>query len=339
MRRGEGGLAAKTYTALKRKLAQLGFKAPFVREAILPDWWRPPCERDVSLLPEVEIRIARFLGVSIQSLWQRDPIPVPQYARAQLRHVRTVERERLVPAIHAATKIAAAAIRCLRKPGAAQLPPADPHAWREALLGVSARADLPTLVEDLWTRGVPVLQIDVLPAPKFRGMACIVDGRPAILIGHHIQAPAKLAFDVAHEVGHLSHGDCDDDAPVVDETDDPDSSPLETSADQYASNVLGGAGYIDRLAAQTPEDLALSAYAVETEQGVDAGHLIMTWARTHGDYARATQALKALYRDSHGHRTLRKAAEKYLDIEAASESDRALLRCLATDMERRAPVD
>ena len=57
------------------------------------------------------------------------------------------------------------------------------------------------------------------------------------------------------------------------------------------------------------------------------------------DYlATATLAVKALYRASGGKQWLRTRFEAHVDIGEASESDRALLRCLYGDPERNATV-
>ena len=61
-------MAKHTYSTLMRRLARTGFKAEFVRQAILPDWWNASCEDDPALLTDLGFRVARFLGESVTTL-------------------------------------------------------------------------------------------------------------------------------------------------------------------------------------------------------------------------------------------------------------------------------
>src|SRR3954447_18408510 len=95
-----------------RRLSAAGFKPSFTETALLPDWWEPSCADDPSLMPDLEIRVARFLGAPLDLV--RDPdakLSAPRYAGAQLRRVRDLARDRLASAIHAALQIAGAVVR------------------------------------------------------------------------------------------------------------------------------------------------------------------------------------------------------------------------------------
>jgi hypothetical protein len=216
-----------------------GFKADFVRQAVLPDWWNDACAQDRELLPDVEIRVARFVGVPASIV--RDPsVPLraPAFAQAQLRRVRNTSKYRLGPAIHAAMQISAATIRAWgEKAPKVRLPPKDPVAWRANLTGVR----LPDVLRDLWDRGIPVIHVETLPSPSFQGLAWIARDRPVIVLGHALDEPARLAFIIAHEVAHIVNGDCSVDVPVVDEEEEVyDDHEMEKRADAYAIGLLTG---------------------------------------------------------------------------------------------------
>ena len=75
-----------TFTTLMRRLSQAGFKNEFLRPAILPDWWDEAYAKDSDLLPEIEIWVARFLGLPLSTI--RDSgtaLAAPSYSGAQLR--------------------------------------------------------------------------------------------------------------------------------------------------------------------------------------------------------------------------------------------------------------
>jgi hypothetical protein len=185
------------------------------------------------------------------------------------------------------------------------------------------------VLRDLWARGIPVIPLDVLPAPSFQGMACIVEGRPAIVIGYKHDEPGRVAFLIAHEAAHIAAGDCAPGQPVVDEEDEiTDDADIESRADAYATRVLiGGAEVpdVNTSASRDFKNLARQASTIERESGADASTIIFAWARRTGDYATATMAVKALYRNVGARRQLREHFAQQVNVEDAGETDRALL--------------
>jgi Zn-dependent peptidase ImmA (M78 family) len=317
-----------------RRLSKAGFRGEFVEPAILPDWWNASCADDDSVLPDIELRVARFLGVSVSEV--RNPklgLKAPQYEGAQLRRVHDVDRDRLAPAIHSALQIAGAAVRSLRNPGApVEVPPKNALTWREQISRSGKVLTLDDLVGDLWARGIPVIPVGVLPRPSFQGVACIVEGRPVILLGHKNDEPGRIAFVVSHEIGHVVAGDCSPGIPVVDEADEvPDDSYMEKRADRYATRVVVGDDTIPTVDANAYKELAKRAFELEQSTGANASAVIFSWARRTNDYMTATMALKALYRTGNARETLRQHFERNVDLETATETDRSLLRCVYGD--------
>jgi hypothetical protein len=132
-----------------------------------------------ALLPDIEIRVARFLGLPLSNV--RDPATAlrPQIAPgAKLRRVRDLDRDRFAPALHSAMQVAGAVVRSMRVPASnPEIPPRDGLAWRNELGGVHTAVKLDHILDDLWQRGIPVIPLDLLPSPSFQGLACIVEGR------------------------------------------------------------------------------------------------------------------------------------------------------------------
>ena len=328
-----------TFTTLMRRLSQAGFKMEFVRPAILPDWWEETFAQDPNLLRDIEIRVARFLGLPLSTV--RDsgtPLAPPSYSGAQLRRVRDIELDRLAPSIHSAIQIAAAVARSLRDTLPARvLTPPDGLSWRGQIKRVRSAVTLDDVLTDLWLRGIPVVPLDLLPAPSFQGISCIVEGRPVILLGHKHDEPGRVAFFVAHLTGHIATGDCKPGQPVVDDEEEIiDDSDMERMADRYASHVLVGDDSAPLLDGENFKQLASRASELERTSGTDASNIIYAWASRTRDYARASMAVKALYRGSGARRLLRQHFERHVDIDAATETDRALLRCVYGERERDA---
>ncbi|MDQ3366485.1 MAG: ImmA/IrrE family metallo-endopeptidase [Myxococcota bacterium] len=330
-------MAAHNFKSLMKRLGKAGFKPAFANAAILPDWWDASCEGDASLLPEIEIRIARFLGTPLEVV--HDPfaeLSIPSYAGAQLRRVGNISRDRCAPAIHAATQIASAALRNM-EPVVMRMPPHDPHAWRASIETTRPALELSDMLRDLWRRGIPVLHLPNLPSPKFDGMATLIDGRPVIVLGHDHDEPFRLAFAIAHEVGHHVRGDCHPEQPIVDEHEmADDDSAMEQAAEAYARSVLTKDLVFPSIHARDAQDLARKASAEAKTLNIDAAAVLWDWARSwerrgstrERDFATRTVAVKALAKDVHGHETLRDAFEEHVRYTDASESDRDLLRSL-----------
>jgi len=326
------------------RLSRAGFKSEFVRRAILPDWWEETCAQDPNLLPDIEIRVARFLELPLATV--RDAgaaLTAPSYSSAQLRRVRDLDPDRLAPAIHSGMRIAAAAVRSLRNPAPRPvLPPPDGLAWREQIERTSGAMALDSILTDMWVRGIPVVSLDVLPTPSFQGAACIVQDRPVILLGHKYDAPGRVAFLVAHEAGHIAAGDCTPDQPVVEEEEEVrDDASIERSAERYAIRALVGGDSIplvDREHGVNFKKLATVAAQLERTSGADAGIIIFAWAARTGDYTTASMAVQALYRGSGARRLLRQHFTRHIDLDAATDGDAALLRCVYGEPERDAAV-
>ena len=260
--------------------------------------------------------------------------------RARLRRVKSVDPQRLLPAVHAALQIAGAVTRSWPNPPEPRLPPADAAQWRRELRRSAPRISVDTLLDDLWGRGIPVVPIDVLPSPSFQGMACIVEDRPAILLGHKHDELGRVAFIIAHEVAHLVGGDVTAEEPVVDEEESiGEQHASERRADDFAAAVLVGDQPIETLRGHDFRQLARAAASHERAAGTDASYLLFAWAAATDDYATATRAVKALYRSSGARRLLRERLVRHLSFEGASESDRSLLRCVIADGEPAASAD
>lgn len=307
-----------------------------MQSAILPDWWDEECASDPELLPEIELRVARFLGQSVSIVRNAgEQLAAPEYAGAQLRRVRDVDSDRLTPAIHSALQIGAAVVRNLRDHELTGPPlPADGLDWRRELKTSNGAVTLDDLLGNLWGRGIPVVPLEVLPAPSFQGLACIVDGHPVILLGHKHDEPGRAAFIVAHEAAHIAKGHCRPGQPVVDEEDlIVDVTEIEQAADLYATRVLVGQDSIPPLDEGDFKELARHAAKLESQTGAEASILLFAWAAETGDYAAATMAVKALYRGSGARRKLREYFDRHVDLESASETDRSLLRCVHGESE------
>ena len=325
------------FSTLLRRLSRAGFKRQFVRSALLPEWWDETCAEDPNLLAEFEIRLARFLGVPLTSLRDSSFSLTPQqYAGAKLRHVRNVDGDQLVPAIHSAIKIAEATVRCLHDfVPHPRIPPSNGLEWRNEVESRGVPITLDAILGDLWARGIPVIPLEMIPAPSFQAMACIADGRPVILIGQKNEEPGRIAFWVAHEVGHIASGDCDAKHLVLDGQEGiSDESDIEAAADTFSRQMIAGDNRIPEIAGSDFREIAKESASLAKRTGIGAGMIIAAWASESGDYPTAQMALKALYLATGARRILNRHFDISVEVEGAPETERELLRCVSGVVEQ-----
>ncbi len=329
-----GGRAAKTqYRSLMKRLSALGFKKGLLREIVFPDWWSPECEGDPAAVAELEFRVARFLGSSAGSVSEVVHLAsLPGVQSARLRHTLSTTAPKLMPAVLTSLRVARAALDAWSAPRPLRDVPADPLFLRKLILDLGTLVDLDAVVTWLWDAGIPVLALQDLPAPKFQAMACILGGRPVVLLGHRVDVPSRLLFSVAHELGHISRGDCSAEGPVIDGEDDycrPEDQAEEDAANAFALRLLGGAESVPIPSAREPKDLADEAGRIGRQLRIDPGHLLQVWSKATGDYATTQRALNALWADSGGLTLIAGRQRREIDSDAAPETDRSLLRLLS----------
>lgn len=320
----------RSFNTLMKRLRAAGMPTEFSRAVLLPTWWTEECDTDASLLPEVEIRVARYLEVPMAVVEDPEaPLQSPGYPSARLRHSPKMLADRLSPVIHAAQAVAGAVVRNLRDPAPYRPLPDTALDWRKQLIEKVGTPSLGVVVDDLWSRGIPVLHLANAPAPRFQGMACIAEGRPVILLGYsNLDTPARQLFYVAHEAMHVAHGDCQVGMPVFDGDDADAKNPQELRADADATLLLAGRREPFQIGGRYPRDIANSAHWVGQANHVDRGHLICAWGERTKNHGVAVSALKHAQLDKGATRTLSRNIPEHVDLAGASETDAALIRCV-----------
>ena len=238
------------------------------------------------------------------------------------------DKSKLTLPQHLATQVARAAITGMRTPFLGVQSASD---LRNAILGRARSAvDLDGVLEYCWEGlGVPVLPVSTFPAGsvKMDGLATNIDGRPVIVISKAATQPAWLLFILAHEIGHIGSGHVGMNQTLVDSDVDKtqDQDVEEDQANAYAALLLRGAdakAVPKRL--MKAETLLTNAKALGVAQGIDPGHLILSYARDKGAkggsfWGVATKALKLLSPNADGPKTMRDRLQKHLDWSALSD--------------------
>lgn len=329
----------KSMADLYRRLKKVGFGPNFVRTVILPDWWEDVCADVPFNRGLAELAISRHLDIPLVSLRNTTKeLTLPPLPDVRLKTATIGTRVAQVqPAIQVARRFATQLVRaCQNLPEF--LGPMTAEEVRKQLLSDDVGAvDLNRLLRFCWDRGIIVAHLQHLPTVKgfrkFDGLVLFIDDRPCILLAEKHDAPAKLAFHLAHELGHLLQGHivpgqaiyCDDNIERIINDEE------ETEADRFALELLTGLPdpYLEPVYGLTGEELAEAVPALGAEQNVDPGLVALIYGRCADRWGVANKALQVMNANTGAHRLIQDQLAARIDLEQLGDSDRRFVEALA----------
>lgn len=328
----------KSMADLYRRLKKVGFGPNFVRTVILPDWWEDVCADVPFNRGLAELAISRHLDIPLVSLRntteELSPAPV---AGVRLKTATIGTRVAQVqPAIQVARRFASQLVRaCQDLPQYAG--PMTAEETRKQLLsdGVGA-VDLNRLLRFCWDRGIIVAHLQHLPAGngfrKFDGLVLFIDDRPCILLAEKHDAPAKLAFHLAHELGHLFQGHIEPGQAICDDNIERIiNDKEETEADTFALEILSGDSqpHLNRVDGMTGEKLANAVSRYGERHKIDPAVVAMIYGKCADRMGAAVVALKHLGVDKGARSLIQSQLIPNIDLDQLGESDRRFVEALA----------
>lgn len=314
---------------LMSSFKELGLSAAQVR-SLIPSWWADEVAQSEDGLLELQILLARRLNVSLGSLQEREPSPKFQATAPRFKTVHPDGSSQL--AVAAGIGNGLAHLLSAAAEGRPIPLPVSAHELRAQLLKEGSAATLDRLVGWCWKHGLPIVHVTGWPNGLRRpdAMCMRVDQRPIVMVVRKETAPAKLAYLVAHELGHIMSGHlaAGQNAVLVDETLPVDAQKSffdddEKQADAYAIEVLGGAeldAAAKQLLGRPYSELSLAAEVLSTLKGkpLDAGQVILAWGRLTQEWKTANAALKYLQTMQAAPRVINDVARDEIDFDALS---------------------
>lgn len=300
---------AKTPITVKTAFESLkaaGYPRAYVTK-LLPDWWDNSLLKTSAGALQFALILKQRLGLDVSFGQDGDLAIEARAARANFKHRAGTDADDLNVAASLGIALARLAIFVTREPYR-QLP-ADPSAIYHLVRERTGRAcvDFEGLLDLCWMCGIPVLFLKDMPknTKRMTGMAVMVDGRPAILLGFHYAQHSKQLFVLAHELAHILCAHVQDNGALVDEDIADVSEGLEgraqvrrdgqeREADAFALSLIrnGQMDVIRQIPRQaSAATLAAAAMRLGHAHGIDHGHLIMSYAKEHDDWIRANQAM------------------------------------------------
>lgn len=302
---------AKTPITVKstfERLQAAGYPRAYVTK-LLPDWWDNSLFKTSAGAFQFALILKQRLGLDVSFGQDGDLTIQPRAARANFKHRADTRVEELDVA--AGLGIALARLAVFASTAYRNLPN-DPSVLNEMVRTLSGRecVDFEGLLDLCWGHGIPVLFLKYMPknTKKMTGMAVMVDGRPAILLGFGHDQKSRQLFVLAHELAHILCGHVQDNGALIDEEIADVSEGLEgraqvvrddqeREADSFALQLIRN-GQLE-VARRIPRQasaamLAAATFRLGRESGIDQGHLILSYAKEHDDWMKASQALRFL---------------------------------------------
>lgn len=307
---------------------ELGLTAAQVRH-FLPAWWDDEVASDDSGLLELQMLLARRLNVSLDSLQASAPKPVFRAATRRFKTAHPDGSTQLAVAAGVGHGLAQLLAACC--PTKVFPQPLGASVLRASILNKHPTVTLEAICLWLWDHGVPVVHIQNWPKQLRRpdAMCVRVNERPVVLAVRNDSTLARLTYLVAHEVGHimLGHLRAEDNAVLVDDTLPVDEGSTskdadEKAADAFAMELLGGEALraASRRLGPHAQELKLAAAASTAGRGtgLDAGQIVLGWARLHGDWKLAAKAMWYLTTTQAAPVVVNDVAKRYIDTDAVS---------------------
>jgi len=322
---------------------ELGLTAAQVRK-LMPDWWEDEAAEDEGGMLELQMLLARRLNVSLASLQQVPPKPVFREAARRFKTVHPEGSSQLAVAASIANGLAqllGSAVESAALPtmiSSAQL--------RAELLQLAPAVTLEALCRWSWEHGVPVVHIQGWPTNLRRpdAMCVRVGERPVVFVVRNEKVPAKLAYLICHELGHILLGHLRDigNAILVDDALPVDNQRTfhdedEKQADAFAMDVMGGAvlhAAASSLLGPKYSELTLVVAAIKVAKPaqLDPGQVILGWARLADDWKTANMALRYLMTSGPAPEIINAMAKDCIDEDSLSADGKNHLATL-TGME------
>ena len=323
-------VASNPMPALFKRLRKIGFDEAFLRTAVLPDWWNDDLAESPVTRSQIEMRVARRLGLPLADI--ADPsktLQMPPAAGVRLKRAKASSTlADITPGLTVARNAVRQLVPCLRdmKLLPAYLTPEQLRTW---IQGRQKVVDLAGLVEACWAHGIAVFHFAPLPehAKRFAGVAYFEGTTPIIILASGWDSPPRLAYYLAHEIGHVLCGHVKPGGDVLadEDIDGGNADPQEREADDAAMILLTGHKTVELkpVSGLTAVKFCYSARELQAKTNVHAGTLVLIYGKTASRMPLAISALKLMNLDTGGRAIIAEALQRHL-LSVAQEGDHPL---------------
>lgn len=303
-------LQSRSMSDIWSRLKAIGYDRDFVLSTILPEWWEDRLADIPSNRALAEMTLARQLNIPLAHLQNPNKkLTRPKTGSARLRRWSSAARAEVAPTVQVASRLAQLIAFGMRETPAFQGFP-DARTIRDEIFSASPSRliNLSTLLSFCWQRGLPVAPLGSFPqrSKKILGLAAIYEQRPVIVLASQRDALPRLAFDLAHELGHIVLKHVTTEKYEV-EVESQVEAKEEHEANAFARELLFG---VENFQMGSPrwlkaEVLAAECLRIQQRNRMDAGLLIVNYGNTMGQWPAAESALKIIGQNNGAQKLLR----------------------------------
>ena len=317
-----------------QSLQAAGYPRNYVMK-LLPEWWDNSLLKTSAGALQFALILKQRLGLDV-SFGQDGYLAIePRAARASFKHRAGTHEDELNVAAGLGIALARLAVFATRE--RYRELPATPTSIHDLVRECTGRAcvDFHGLLDLCWMYGIPILFLNEMPrnTKRMTGMAVMVEGRPAILLGFKYVQHAKQLFVLAHELAHILCGHVQDNGALIDEDMADVSGGLEgrshvrrdeqeREADAFALSLIrrGQMDIIKNMPRQfSATTLAAAAMKLGRSSGIDQGHIILSYGKEHDDWMWANQAMNFIEQEIGAIDLLKDRFMRNTDLGAISE--------------------
>lgn len=316
---------------LRRKLRDAGLTRKWI-DAAWPEWWDESAGESASARAELRFALARRLGLSPKALiGERVEFVWRDHTKFKHLSAETEEQQAIIAAF--GSSIGRLLIQaCPAEPRSASVGAGE---LREAILTGRKFVDLQALIGTCWALGIPVIEPRLFPMSSklMHAMAIGAEGRHAILLAFNTGYPARLAFMLAHEIGHVALGHMGETGAIVDldEAGRPgELDEQEIAANHFALELLTGSSepnFTTNLPRFNSATLGHAVLAAAEQYRIEPGTMALCLGYQHNKWPVATSALKYVYPQTRElWRDINRTAEDQLSWDLIGEDSAIFLR-------------
>jgi len=322
---------------LYSRLCRIGFNRPFVRSNGLPEWWTDECDA----LPDAPATIAAYLSrrFNLDFDWLLNPDLAEQerilpFKKSGRIHYKTTNKQDVPSEPDVASSMARRVAELVAFSSTTDYEPIEgmtSYGIRESILKQGKVVTLESLLGFCQAKGVPVIHFANFPkkAKRFQGMVTRCGHRPVVVLALQDLSPSRLAFILAHELGHIALEHLHENEAISDEVIKPDAQndQQESSANGFATELILGRpdnfycfhenmnpGYLTKLADQRAK-----------WDKVDPGAIAWNYAWQGGKWGVARKAINCIEQDANAPLLINQELHPQLDPNRLSEDNQDYL--------------
>lgn len=310
---------------LKRLDEELGYKKKFITDNILPEWWNKNMSKDPEAKFYALSAISRFFKTNISQLLNDERLNINLQTRYNLKVNKNNFNSDMDKVIAFSGRVAEYIDNYASlKPF---VHPQSPIDLRRMILRKNKFVKLEGILEYCWESGIPVIHIENIPQGfrHFDGLAIEINNRHFIIVSRNIKSPAKLTFNIAHELGHIYHNhEGIPDWKVAYDNED----AKEIEATQYALELITGEpDYKPRYSITT----ATIASMIGADHLINPAFLLLNYAFHTNTWKFLAKHIKFLEKNINATDIIFDYFKKYIDLEDINSNSPDFLRIIKTN--------